>query len=123
MVFLKACALGKLHFEGSIYLKAESVASSGARLKSAMPRATCKHVFDRAAVQDCMCICFDVTATETYVDAAFFGEMGYELLLFTPMVHHYHTLGKLRKTAGPLGKHIQQVRDNRGRLSGREQEK
>lgn len=54
-------------------------------------------------MQDCLCICFDTTANKTNVDVAFFGELGYELLLYTPMAHYYHTQGMLRKTAGPIG--------------------
>ncbi|KAK9804577.1 hypothetical protein WJX73_001439 [Symbiochloris irregularis] len=54
--------------------------------------------------QDCMCLCFHVTAdNSTLVDAAYFGELGYELILFTPLVHFYHSRGILRSTVGPAG--------------------
>ena len=54
-------------------------------------------------LQDCLCVCFEVTPQDVYLDAAFFGELGYELLTFTPMIHYYHTMGKLRRTVGPIG--------------------
>ena len=50
-----------------------------------------------------MCVCFDVTQQHTYVDVAYFGEAGFDFLLFMPMAHYYHTLGMLRKTSGPAG--------------------
>lgn len=54
-------------------------------------------------MQKCYCICFDVSAEGTYVDAAYFGELGYELMLFTPVAHYYQTQGVLRRTAATAG--------------------
>lgn len=51
----------------------------------------------------CLCLCYTVTARDTQVEAAYFGELGYELQLYTPYVYYLHTLGKLKRTVGPRG--------------------
>ena len=51
----------------------------------------------------CLCLCYTVTATDTQVQAAYFGELGYELQLYSPYIYHLHTLGKLNRTVGPRG--------------------
>lgn len=51
----------------------------------------------------CLCLCYTVTATATDVEAAYFGELGYELQLYSPYIYHLHTLGKLKRTIGPSG--------------------
>ena len=52
---------------------------------------------------DCLCLCYTVTANGTGVEAAYFGELGYELQLYSPFIYYLHTLGALRKTIGPSG--------------------
>ncbi|KAL3156393.1 hypothetical protein ABBQ38_000706 [Trebouxia sp. C0009 RCD-2024] len=52
---------------------------------------------------DCVCLCYTVTAKGTSVEAAYFGELGYELLLYSPSIYYLHMLGSLRKTIGPSG--------------------
>lgn len=37
------------------------------------------------------------------LQAAYFGELGYELVLYTPYIHYLHKLGKLARTIGPPG--------------------
>ena len=51
----------------------------------------------------CVCLCYTVTADGTSVEAAYFGELGYELLLYSPSIYYLHGLGTLRKTIGPVG--------------------
>lgn len=51
----------------------------------------------------CLCLCYTVTATDTQVQAAYFGELGYELQLYSPYIYYLHTLGKLNRTVGPRG--------------------
>ena len=49
----------------------------------------------------CLCLCYTVTAEGTSVEAAYFGELGYELQLYSPFIYYLHLLGVLRKTIGP----------------------
>lgn len=51
----------------------------------------------------CLCLCYTVTANDTQVEAAYFGELGYELQLYSPYIYYLHTLGKLKRTVGPRG--------------------
>ena len=55
-------------------------------------------------VPDCLCLCYDIRdANTTEVTSAYFGELGYELVLFTPYVHYLHSIGKLVASVGPKG--------------------
>lgn len=51
----------------------------------------------------CLCLCYTVTAEGTSVEAAYFGELGYELQLYSPYIYHLHALGSLKKTIGTAG--------------------
>ena len=51
----------------------------------------------------CLCLCYTITARTTSVEAAYFGELGYELQLYSPSIYYLHTLGRLKKTFGPSG--------------------
>ena len=52
---------------------------------------------------NCLCLCYDVTSKGTLVEAAYLGELGYELQLYSPYIYHLHTLGRLKKTIGASG--------------------
>ncbi len=52
---------------------------------------------------NCLCLCYTVHAEGTDVEAAYFGELGYELQLYSPYIYNLHTLGSLKKTIGPYG--------------------
>lgn len=56
-----------------------------------------------AGLQDCLCVCFEVTSNGTQVDSAYFGELGYELIVYTPLINYYQIVGVLRSTVGPVG--------------------
>lgn len=56
-----------------------------------------------AETNGCLCLCYTVTEKGTSVEAAYFGELGYELILYSPSIHHLHKLGTLKKTVGPSG--------------------
>lgn len=51
----------------------------------------------------CLCLCYSVAANDTQVEAAYFGELGYELQLYSPYIYYLNNLGKLRRTVGPRG--------------------
>jgi len=51
---------------------------------------------------NCLCLCCTVHAEGTDVEAAYFGELGYELQLYTPYIYNLHTLGSLKKTLVPM---------------------
>ncbi|KAK9863173.1 hypothetical protein WJX84_011002 [Apatococcus fuscideae] len=54
-------------------------------------------------VEACTCVCFKLTKWSTTVEAAYFGELGYELVLYSPYIYYLHILGKLKRTLGPPG--------------------
>ena len=55
-------------------------------------------------VPGCLCLCYDIKdANTTEVTSAYFGELGYELVLFTPYVHYLHSIAKLVASVGPKG--------------------
>ena len=55
-------------------------------------------------VPNCLCLCYDIKdANTTEVTSAYFGELGYELVLFTPYINYLHSIGKLVASVGPRG--------------------
>ena len=51
----------------------------------------------------CLCLCYTVNRDSTDVEAAYFGELGYELQLYSPYIYYLHHIGRLKKTIGPSG--------------------
>ena len=56
-----------------------------------------------ATHQNCFCLCFEASEEGFQVESAYFGELGYELILFSPFLNFLRERGQLRKTVGPIG--------------------